>query len=112
MLLGVVSEVRERLVAADVDGPEHDRSVACGFKHLGIKPQLPVAAGKSRRNEELELGTEQADAVGTSHRQRCRVLGKAGIDHDAAQRTVDYPGRQITAHVKPWQHASTLGPGE
>ena len=78
-----VGQIGQRLVAADVDRAEDDRLSVGRSEHLGIEPLLAVAAGQRRGNEELELGSEQADAVRARRLEVRRILGKAGIDHDA-----------------------------
>jgi tetratricopeptide (TPR) repeat protein len=76
-------EVGQRLVSADVDRAEHHRLLPGQLDDLAVQPQLPLAAGQGGRDEELEFGAEQADSIGPRHVERGRILGQAGVDHDA-----------------------------
>jgi hypothetical protein len=82
-LVADVGEVGQGLVPADVQGAEDDRPVAGGREDLLVEPLLPFAARKSGGNQKLELGAEQADAVGPCEFAVGSVLGEAGVDEDA-----------------------------
>ena len=74
-------QIGQRLVAADVDRAEDHRLVARGLEHVAVEPLLALALGQGGRDEELELGAEQADAVGAGQVERGHVVAQAGIDH-------------------------------
>ena len=79
--LGAGVEIGQALVAADVDGAEDDRLVAGRVEHRAVEPLLALAPRQGRRDQELEFGAEQADAVGAGRAQRGDVVAQAGIDH-------------------------------
>ena len=78
---GLVFEIGQALVAADVDGAEDDRLVAGGVEHRAVEPLLRLALGQGRRDQELEFGAEQADPVGAGRAQSGDVVAEARIDH-------------------------------
>src|SRR5690606_19211278 len=78
---GLVAEISERLVAADVHGPEDHRLVAGRFKHVAIEPCLAVALWKGGRNEKLELGAKKPDSVRTGQAQHRQIVAKTGVHH-------------------------------
>ena len=50
LLLGVVGEVRQGLVATDVHRAEDHRAVARCFEHLGVEPLLALPPGQRARS--------------------------------------------------------------
>ena len=73
-------QVGERLVRADIEGAEHHRPVAGGGQNRLIELGLLVEAREPLRHHELQLGAEQADAVGPGVRQMRQVDDQSGID--------------------------------
>ena len=88
LVLVVVVEIGQRLVAADIDGAEHHRLVARRVEHVLVEPLLALALRQRRRDEELEFGAEQPDPVGAGHVERGDIVAQPGIDHhrDAVRR--------------------------
>ncbi len=74
-------EIGERLVAADIDGAEHHRTIAGGVEHVLVQPPLRLALRERRGDEELEFGAEQPDPVGAGQVERGDVVAQPGVDH-------------------------------
>ena len=72
------------VIGSDDNGTRvQEALVARGVEHFLVKPKLALAPRHRRRDEELELGPEQPNAVGAGQLKRRRVLGETRIDHDA-----------------------------
>ena len=80
VLLLLLAEVREHLVAADIERAEGDGPAVGRVEHLSIEALLLFKARKTRRHHELQLGPEEADAGGAQFLQARHVHEQPGID--------------------------------
>ena len=96
----VAVDIGHRLVAADIDGAEHYRLVARGFQYAAIQALLAFSARQGGRNQELEFGAEQPDAIGAGQRNRGGIIEQAGVHIEGDMAAILGNGRQI-AHLGP-----------
>ena len=80
VLLLAHAEVGQHLVAADIERAEHHRPVAGGVEDRLVEAGLLLEPREGRRDHELQLGAEQADAVGARLIEMRQVEQQAGID--------------------------------
>ncbi len=80
VLLLRLAQIGQHLVAADVEGAEHHRLLP-GFRHhRAVHLCLLLEPRQGGRHHELQLGAEQADAVGAGFGKMRHVHQQSGID--------------------------------
>src|SRR5690606_22585606 len=79
---GLAAEIGERLVAADVDSTKDHRLVARRVEDVAVEPRLAVPLRQRGRDEELELGADQAYSVGPGQAEHRQVVAQARVHHD------------------------------
>ena len=72
-------QVRDRLVATDVEEPDRDRVAAERLDRLAVRGRLLVLGRRRRPLEEQELGAEQAHAARPERAGRRRLGGRADV---------------------------------
>ena len=73
------AKVRKCLIAADVESAEYDRFAAGLSQNGAIGRYLAIEPRKGLRQHELQLGSEQADAIGARFLQMRHVDEEPGI---------------------------------
>src|SRR3569833_1385713 len=96
-------EIRERLVAADIERAQHHRPRREGLQHLTIDAPLLLLAGEAVADHEGEFGAIEADAL-RAVRERQRNVG------DEAR--IGAQGQAHTVRRLGWQVAQALQAGE
>ena len=101
-LVLLVGEIGQRLIAADVDGPEDHRLVAGGVEHALVQALLALAAGQGGGDR----GTGIRSGTGRCRRRPSaparRVFGQPGIDHqrDRARHPWSRPAARGSRHIR------------
>ena len=90
---GVAGEVRDVLVAADVEGPDGEPAAAEGVGDGQVAGNLFGLAGRFAPVEEEELGAQQPDAVGAVADRRGDVVGRGDVGGDLDVDAVGRDGR-------------------
>jgi hypothetical protein len=90
-----VPKVGQNLVAADVERAERDRALASGIEDRLVDAGLLLKPREGRGDHELQLGAEQADAVGARLIEMRQVEHEAGIDVERHPRAVERDRRHV-----------------
>jgi hypothetical protein len=82
ILLDHALHIRQRLVAADVEGAERHRLGASRIEHGAIQSELVAGSGQALADHELQFGAKQADAAAAGIVDMRQVDRKSGIDQE------------------------------
>ena len=104
-----MAQIRQHLVAADIDGAEHYRLVAGGIEYITVEPGLAFARRQRRRNQELELGAEQTDAISAGQTEVRHIVAQPGVDHNLDAGTVESEGFYVAHGGKGGLTLAALG---
>ena len=75
-------QIRQRLVATDIDGADDDRPAAGRHDHLPVDLELMLFGRRFRLFHEQHLGAEQTDRLGTMAKRHIRLDGNRDIGGD------------------------------
>src|SRR3546814_15840318 len=92
----ILAHIRQRLGTADVDRAKNDGPFARGVEHLLVKPLLALTLGQGGRNQKLEFGTQQANAVRARNIQSRHIVTKARPHHQFDLTTAPRDGSTTT----------------
>ena len=92
-----LAQERQRLVRASIQGPHHHRSTGSRVEHGTVCGNLFRLVRRRRSVEIEELGTEQADALGTA----ATLTGEVGRRADVGQQRHRMTVRSASRPVRP-----------
>ncbi|MCY1433990.1 hypothetical protein D9M71_500340 [compost metagenome] len=95
-------EVRQRLVAADIQAAHGHRQRVEGRQLLAIDRQLLLFTGEALVDHERHFSAVQADAFGATLLGAGDIGEQAGVDPQRHAVTIEGYARQFAQGVRPW----------